>query len=151
MKETTLEAFEHQDVPFERLVEELRPARDLGRNPLFDVMINFLSNAGTSISRGGLTYQPIDLEKTTARFALTLYISEEDDGRLGLRWMYQTDLFDATRIECMADQLATLLSQIVDAPERPIDSYSLVTESTRSLLPDPGLPLDRVEYGTGHV
>ena len=55
--------------------------------------------------------------------------------------MYQADLFDATHIECMADQFIGLLDQIIDTPERPIDSYSLVTKSTRSLLPDPGVQL----------
>jgi amino acid adenylation domain-containing protein len=144
VKETVLEAFEHQEIPFERLVEELRPPRHLGRNPLFDVMINFLADAGSAITRGGLHYQPIELEKTAARFALTLYISNEDGGGLGICMLYQAALFGAARVECMVDQLAALLQQIVDDPERPIDSYSLVTMSTQSLLPDPGLPLTEV-------
>lgn len=141
VKETTLGAFANQEVPFERLVQELRPPRDLGRNPLFDVMINFLTGNNSSIARGGLQYQPLDIEKTLAIFPLTLYISKEEDGRLKLCWVYQSDLFDARRIECMADQFVALLEQFVDAPERPIDGYSLVTKSAQSLLPDPGLPL----------
>jgi amino acid adenylation domain-containing protein len=146
VRETTLGAFAHQDVPFERLVEELQPPRDLSRNPLFDVMINYLSGVGSSTTRGGLHYQPVELERTTARFALTLYVSDEEDGGLGLCLLYQADLFEAARIECMLDQLAALLRQIVDAPDRPIESYSLVTKTAQALLPDPGLIFSEVRH-----
>jgi amino acid adenylation domain-containing protein len=141
VKAMALGAYAHQDVPFERLVEELRPPRDMGRNPLFDVMINFLPGARVTTLRGGLCYRSIDLEETTAKFALTLYMSEADNGCLEFCLVYQTDLFDAASIECMMDQLSELLQQLADAPELPIDAHSRVTPGAPSWLPDPAAPL----------
>jgi amino acid adenylation domain-containing protein len=141
VKETVLGAFAHQDIPFERLVEELKPPRDTSRNPLFDVAISFMSGTRSVLTRGDLRYEPFDKEQITSKFALTLRVADEDDGRLRIGMVYQTDLFDTQRIQCLLEQLGILLQQIVDAPECPIDTYALVSPTTQSLLPDPTVPL----------
>ncbi|HZM70372.1 MAG TPA: condensation domain-containing protein, partial [Candidatus Cryosericum sp.] len=140
-----LDAYGHQDVPFERLVEELRPERDLRRTPLFQVMFNLLGTEEGRFELRGLTvdvtrYAPPDASK----FDLTLYAEERGEG-IGLRLVYNADLFERGRMEGLLDQLEHLLGQVVGDPDRAVSSYSLVTSQAGLVLPDPVAALPEEE------
>lgn len=153
VRTTALEAFEHQDVPFEKVVERLQPPRDLFRPPIFQILFNVLNYAASGLTLSGLSVELVDFPEVgrgrfeleaDSRFDMTLYASEEREG-LRFRAVYNADLFEEARIAEMLEQLGTLLEQIVAAPEKRIGSYSLLTESARGLLPDPTAPIRQPE------
>jgi len=154
VREVALGAYAHQDVPFEKLVEELAPDRDMSRHPLFDVLFNDVNVPEETLALPGLTLRPLAqggpeaagaATEPQAKFALTVYV-EEAGAEIGLRLVYQTDLFTAERIAAVADQFRHLLGQVARDPARPLSDYSLVTEAARSLLPDPSAELPEPEY-----
>ncbi|HKV06686.1 MAG TPA: amino acid adenylation domain-containing protein [Thermoanaerobaculia bacterium] len=134
---TALEAYEHQDVPFEKLLEEIRPERDLSRTPVFQVFLNMLNLPG---EEGG------EIAEVHAKFDLTVYAAETAGG-LRLSLVYNADLFDRERIAGMAAQLEALLAQAVEDPQARIASLSLVTAAARAVLPDPAAPLSSAWQG----
>jgi amino acid adenylation domain-containing protein len=144
VREVCLGAYTHQDLPFEKLVEELHPERDLSRHPLFDILFNFNEPLSSSFDLNGLAISRQDLIEPLAKFAMTLYASEEQ-GQLSLRLVYQKALFSGERMRCFLEQFEYLLEQIVAQPEKPIGDYSLVTLQSRSVLPDPSLVLAEPE------
>jgi len=135
-REVSLGAYAHQDVPFEKLVEELQPDRDLTRNPFFDVMVNFINTPRRLI---GLEATNLNFDELTAQQALLplmLIVRDEGDS-LALRLLYQDSLFSAERMSCLLEQFRYLVEQIVASPEAKLNDYTLVTPGTRALLPDP--------------
>jgi amino acid adenylation domain-containing protein len=140
VRETALGAYTHQDLPFEKLVEELNPQRDLSRNPLFDVMLNMTDSPQTELTLPGLAVGFSELTGPMSKFLLTLYV-EQTGSELNLQLAYQSAVLCAERVTCMLQQFHCLLEQIVAAPEKPIGSYSLATPESRSLLPDPSAVL----------
>ncbi|MGK7905411.1 MAG: amino acid adenylation domain-containing protein [Hormoscilla sp.] len=146
VREITLEAYAHQDLPFEKLVEVLQPERDLSRNPIFDVMLNFVNTPKKDIELSGLTLTLL-LEQTDpqSKFAITLYV-REDSGQLSLELVYQQALFSAEFMACFLQQFQYLLEQIIATPDRPIQDYSLVTSVSQGFLPDPSAPLQEPYY-----
>ncbi|MFH0341841.1 MAG: amino acid adenylation domain-containing protein, partial [Chromatiales bacterium] len=140
-RKTALEAYENQDVPFEKLVEELQPERNLSRDPIFDVLINYITRDQIEPPRlDDLAIESLMTEERLAKFSLTLYIHADDHG-LELDLSYQTALFSSERVACVLEQYRQVLEQICAAPERPINDYSLVTPASKALLPDPAEPL----------
>ncbi|MCP4662121.1 MAG: amino acid adenylation domain-containing protein, partial [bacterium] len=124
VRRATLDAYVHQAVPFERLVEELVPERDLGSNPLFQVMF-VLQNAPVAEAQlPELRLDPMPLEGGTAKFDLTLLM--DGTGTAGLL-EYNTDLFDATTIERLGAHFKRLVRGIVEDPERPLGELPLVS------------------------
>ncbi|MEP7013165.1 MAG: non-ribosomal peptide synthase/polyketide synthase, partial [Acidobacteriota bacterium] len=140
VRETALGAYGHQDVPFEKILDDLRPSRDLGRTPLFQVFFNLLNLPNVKVELPGLALEAVPAPALGAKFDLTLYAAEHDGG-LGFEWVYNADLFDPARIEILSAQWESLLDQAVAAPERSIDDFSLRLEADRAILPDPTLPL----------
>ncbi|HEY0605391.1 MAG TPA: amino acid adenylation domain-containing protein, partial [Herpetosiphonaceae bacterium] len=104
-----LEAYAHQDVPFEKLVEVLQPPRDLSRNPFFDVLFNYMDAAQLTLEAPGLTLTPIQTE-LGSKFTMTLYVDEYADA-IGLRLLYQRSLFAPERIALLLDHFGQLLAQ----------------------------------------
>ncbi|HWC65367.1 MAG TPA: condensation domain-containing protein, partial [Thermoanaerobaculia bacterium] len=100
-RETALGAFEHQDLPFEKLVEELRPERSVGQNPLFQAMFALQNAPREPLRLDGIACAPVDVALRLAKFDIAIYVF---DGPAGLRttWEYNTALFDASRIARMA-------------------------------------------------
>jgi len=145
-----LGAYAHQDLPFDKLVEELQPERDLSRNPLFDVLLNFIEGMDDTENISGLPGLRIFPEKpcnVLSKFTFTLYI-RLIDGQLRIELVYQTDILDSDRMLCLLQQYRCLLEQIVAMPEQTIQSYSLVTPESRELLPDPTAVLDDPQQQT---
>lgn len=120
-----LEAYAHQEMPFEKLVEELHPDRSLSHSPLFQVMFVFQHRAETTWGPADLDVEVQEIETATSKFDLTLVIQEEEDG-LHTYWEYSTDLFDENTIRRMSGHFANLLDGIVAHPDRHISEYSLL-------------------------
>ncbi|HET6765473.1 MAG TPA: condensation domain-containing protein, partial [Longimicrobiaceae bacterium] len=117
VRETTLDAYAHQDLPFERLVEELQPERSLSRHPIFQVTFSLQSadmGAGTA---GALSVAPEEGETQTTKFDITVGLFEQDGALVG-GMEYATDLFDAPTIARLADEYRLLLAGIAADPER---------------------------------
>ena len=133
VREICLEAYAHQDLPFERLVEELRPKRDLSYNPFFQVTFAIQHGPSFQLDLPGLTAMDVDVDPGTARFDLNLVMKEEESGLQGYI-DYNTDLFDASTIERMNEHFQGLLAGIVADPNEPIDNLPLLTERERHQL-----------------
>src|SRR5262249_287150 len=115
-RKTALNAYAHQDLPFEKLVEELKPPRDPGRHPLFQVMFGLHTIPGASASLAGVTIEAFDINNTTAKFDLLFNLEEVAEGLIG-GMEYSTDLFDANTIAGMLDCYESLLNRLVKQPE----------------------------------
>ncbi len=133
VRSTVLDALAHQDLPFEKLVEELQPARDLSSTPLFQVLFVFNNTALDFDQFGTVKAEPVDVASTIAHFDLTLAVMELESG-LQAHLLYNTDLFAAATIERMAGHLQTLLAGIVVNPEQPIAELPLLTAAERQQL-----------------
>jgi amino acid adenylation domain-containing protein len=145
---TCLEAYAHQDLPFEKLLEELRPERDLSRTPLFQVFFNMV-NVAERARPAGLNFEPLGNSEVESKFDLTSYVREHN-GRVLLNWVYNADLFDQARIREMLSQYETLLRQISEHPDSHIHMYSLLTAAGRAVLPNPVEPLSSDWVGSVH-
>jgi len=126
-RETTLAAYAHQDLPFEKLVEELQPERNLSHSPLFQVMFVMQSTPSAALEMPGLTLTPLDVSMTTAKFDLTLMMEETPQGLKGLL-EYNTDLFDAATVARMSGHFETLMRGIVADAAQPISKLPLLRE-----------------------
>jgi amino acid adenylation domain-containing protein len=129
----TLEAYAHQDVPFERLVEELQPERSLSRSPLFHVMF-VLQNAPTSeLELGGVKLQLLNVESATAKFDLTLGLMERTgqqiEGEMLGSLEYSTDLFEKTSISRMIGHYQMLLDAVLSGSDHAIDALQMLPEA----------------------
>ncbi len=151
VRETALGAYAHQDVPFEKLLEDLRPQRDLSRPSIFQVLFNMLNAPSSRLDLPDLEIEGLEQSdaKTSAKFDLTLYLSERPDG-LGLHLVYNTDLFAAPRMGEFLRQYRDLLTHIAERPEAPIDAWPLLTAEARAVLPDPIAPLSDAWVGAVH-
>jgi amino acid adenylation domain-containing protein len=133
VREAVVGAQEHQDLPFERLVEELRPARDTSRESLFQAMFTLRNARAQAFSLPGLRIEILETTIETSKFDLTLQLEETDEG-LRASIEYATALFDAATIDRMAAHYRMLLSEIVVDPLLRIGSLPMVTTSERSSL-----------------
>ncbi|HSK74824.1 MAG TPA: amino acid adenylation domain-containing protein, partial [Thermoanaerobaculia bacterium] len=131
---TALGAYTHQDLPFEKLVEELAPVRSLGHAPLFQVMLALDGAPAPAVDLGGLRLEAIGAGGAEAKFDLLLSLSEEREGISG-SLEYNLELFDACTIERLRGHLEVLLSGALLEPERRIsDLPRLTVEERRQLL-----------------
>ncbi|MFF1918935.1 amino acid adenylation domain-containing protein, partial [Streptomyces sp. NPDC058239] len=123
VREADLDAFAHQDVPFERLVEVLNPARSMARHPLFQVMFTFQSVADPELGLPGLSVRPESVQGAVAKFDLSFSLGEIHDGDgepAGLEGQldYRTDLFAEGTVRGLAERLVRVLEAVVAAPDR---------------------------------
>ncbi|NOK23743.1 condensation domain-containing protein, partial [Corallococcus carmarthensis] len=133
VRETVLEAQEHQQVPFEKLVEALQPERDRSQTPLFQALLA-LQNLPTGEARlPGLTLKSVDLEGRTAKFDLSIFFEERPRG-LGVFIEYGTDLFEAATVRRMVEHLRVLLEGVLAHPETRVERLPLLDEGERSQL-----------------
>ncbi|RKH43703.1 non-ribosomal peptide synthetase, partial [Corallococcus llansteffanensis] len=130
---TTLAAYEHQHLPFEKLVEALQPTRDLSRGPLFQAMFILQNTPTEALRLPGLSFQSLPLEAHFAKFDLTLALRDTPTGLSG-SLEYATDLFDASTIERMAGHLGVLLEAIAAKPDTRLADLPLLTDTERQQL-----------------
>jgi amino acid adenylation domain-containing protein len=133
VREVALGAYAHQDLPFEKLVEEINPARDLTRNPLFQVIFNLQNPAKQEIQLSGLSLRLLPAHNESAKFDLSLSISDKEEGLTGTI-EYNTDLFNAPTISRMCGCFRTLLQGIVANPEQRLSDLPILTEAERAQL-----------------
>nr|MDP9122323.1 amino acid adenylation domain-containing protein [Acidobacteriota bacterium] len=130
VRREALDAYQHQDLPFEKLVLELEPERSLGRSPLFQAMLTLQNNLSERLEMRGVELRPLVLSSGTANFDLTLVLQEDEQG-LETALEYRTDLFDSTTIMRLLGQLERLLSAAVESPETPLLRLPLLGEGER--------------------
>ena len=128
VRQTSLEAFTHQDVPFEKLVEELKPKRDLSRPPLFQVMFQFKNLRFEVPTRANPDFTPMEVEKGRAQFDLTLEMAEFADG-VGRDMEYNTGLFEAETVRLLLGHYRTLLECAAADPDRRVTQLRLLTQA----------------------
>jgi amino acid adenylation domain-containing protein/FkbH-like protein len=133
VREVALEAYAHQDLPFEKLVEEFDPERSLGHNPLFQVLFVLQNAPKIKLDLPGLKLEWLNLYSGTAKFDLALHIAERQDG-LNCMMEFNTDLFDETTVARMLGHYQTLLEAIIADPACPIAFLPILTTSERQKL-----------------
>lgn len=133
VRETVLGAFAHQDLPFEKLVAELNPERNVNRSPVFQVMFALQNTPKPNLAVSGLTLTPIELESATAKFDLTLEVQEQPDG-LFVSFEYNTDLYAPETVERMLAHYRNLLATVVTDPTQRVAELTLLSESERNQL-----------------
>ncbi len=132
-RQRALDAYAHQDLPFEKLVEELKPERDMSRNPLFQVMFALQNTPEAELRLAGLHSERLPLHNGTAKFDLSLALAESPSGLQGVL-EYSSDLFDAARIRRLARHYRILLEGLVQAPDSPIWQLPLIDAAERRQL-----------------
>ncbi|HEX6292475.1 MAG TPA: MupA/Atu3671 family FMN-dependent luciferase-like monooxygenase [Herpetosiphonaceae bacterium] len=126
-------AYAHQDLPFEKLVEELQPDRDLSGNPLFHVMLNVQNAPIPDQQFDGLTLQPLDLQTGAAQLDLTLFLVNTENGLVGFL-EYNTDLFESETIARLTERYELILESVVDNPDRRLADLPLLTAAERDRM-----------------
>ncbi len=147
VRETALDAYLHQDIPFEKLVLELAPERSLAHAPLFQAMLVLQNAPAESLEIRDLRLRPVSLETTAAKFDLTVSLGEHGGGLLGTV-EYATDLYDAATVDRLIACFELLLSGMVEEPERRLGELPLLTPAEARQLrawneTDTAYPLDR--------
>lgn len=130
VREVTVGAYDHQELPFEKLVEAIRPERDLSRNPLFQVMIALQQTSTPSGAWPGLTVYQMTVDRNTTMFDLTLVLQDTEQGIVG-RLEYATDLFNDTTVARMLEHFQVLLEAVVADSNRRISDLPLLTPAER--------------------
>ncbi|PMB49540.1 non-ribosomal peptide synthetase [Fischerella thermalis CCMEE 5205] len=133
VRETTLAAYAHQDLPFEQLVKELQPERTLSHNPLFQTMFVFQDAPLQALELPGLKLTPSIVDSGFAEFDLTLFLEDTKQGLMGAL-EYNTDLFGADTINRMIGHWQTLLAGIVSHPDEKISQLPLLTKFEENQL-----------------
>ncbi|MFJ1611148.1 condensation domain-containing protein, partial [Streptomyces sp. NPDC088253] len=139
VREADLAAFAHQDVPFERLVEVLNPARSMARHPLFQVMLTFQSVADPELVLPGLSVRPESVQGAVAKFDLSFSLGETHGGDgepAGLEGQldYRTDLFAEGTVRGLAERLVRVLEAVVAAPDRLVRDIDTLGADERELI-----------------
>ncbi len=133
VQRVALDAYDHQDLPFEKLVEDLHPVRDLSRSPVFQVMFILHNTPKESLQLQNLTLSGVECDIGTAKFDLTLSVAELNSG-LSAVMEYNTDLFEASTVRRLLAHWQAVLQQMVDDPDRPISDLSLLTSAERKRI-----------------
>jgi amino acid adenylation domain-containing protein len=149
VREAVLGAYQYQDLPFEKLIEELQPERQLSRTPIFQVLFNFVPALGGSLELPGIDVEMLSPAEPEAKFDFTLYVEDAPE-TIHLRLVYNADLFDRPRMEELLRQLEHLLAQAATDSQARIGALSLVTPAVAAVLPDPARSLSDAWRGAVH-
>ncbi|HEX8007971.1 MAG TPA: amino acid adenylation domain-containing protein, partial [Trebonia sp.] len=124
VREVALQAYEHQNLPFERLVEKMAPDRDMSRSPLFEVALSYLNTPPVDLRLEGLSTRELSFDPGTVRFDLDVFMRDRDGG-VAVEVCYRTDLFDEPTIRRLLDHFLRLLGSAANQPQAPISALSL--------------------------
>jgi non-ribosomal peptide synthetase component F len=124
VRKVTLDAYAHQDLPFEVLVEDLQPERSLSRNPLFQVMFQLENTPKEELPLPGLTLSPVAVEGVASQFDLSVDVVESEQG-LAVTAEYSTDLFEAETIRTLLKRWEILLESIAAAPQQRLNELAI--------------------------
>ncbi len=133
VKSVTLGALSHQDIPFEKLVEELQPERDMTHTPFFQTLFTFQNIPKQAIEIPNLTLEQVEQDIGAVKFDLTININENPGG-LNIIIGFNEELFDTSTIERFITHFKTLLQGVAQNPQLPIDRYSLLSEAEEQQL-----------------
>ncbi|MFC9328530.1 amino acid adenylation domain-containing protein [Kitasatospora sp. NPDC057015] len=135
VREHTLDAYTHQEVPFEQIVADLDVERDVSRSAVFQTTFAFQNygERGVGPAAGGLDTEVFGFRGATTHFDLALYLNEGEDGYYGL-FTYRTDLFDAGTVERLAERFGVLMAGALADPELPVSRLPLLTETESALV-----------------
>ena len=133
MRAVALEAYAHQDMPFEQLVEQMQPERTMSSNPLFQVTFQMENTPKEDLPLPGLVLSPVEVERVTTQFDLSFDVMENDEGLVVIA-EYSTDLFNKATISSMLRQWQVLLEGVVANPEARLDQLPLLTSAERERL-----------------
>ncbi|MFE1744077.1 amino acid adenylation domain-containing protein [Coleofasciculus sp. H7-2] len=133
LREVALGAYAHQDLPFEKLVEQLQPQRSLSYTPIFQVWFNMLNLGNKTLEMANLNLEVLSFPERLTKFDLSLYVQEDTDG-INIEWVYNRNLFKAEAIALMKERFQTLLESIITAPEQPIGNLPLLSPIERQRL-----------------
>ncbi len=133
VREAAIGAYEHQDLPFEKLVEELHPVRDLSHHPIFQVMFVMQNIPSQSLELPGLTIRGVNFRNEMANYDLTLQVQEGAEGYLA-EMEYNADLFEAETIRRMLRHFINLLKGIIREPDLPVSRIPMLEEEERYRL-----------------
>ncbi|MEI2581295.1 amino acid adenylation domain-containing protein [Scytonema sp. PRP1] len=128
-----MSAYANQDLPFEKLVEELQPERSLSYHPLFQVMFVLQNVPRQTLELPGLSICALEVDNFASQFDLTLSIEETEQGLRGV-WEYSTDLFEADTIRRMSGHFQTLLEEVTANPQQHVNKLPLLTATERQQL-----------------
>ncbi|MGW5285424.1 condensation domain-containing protein, partial [Streptomyces collinus] len=134
VKETTLEAYSHQDLAFDLLIEDLAPQRDLSRMPLVNCTFAFSNTSGDDWSLPGLAVESIELPSQTSKFDFSLFLSEDGGGGFHGDLVFSTELFDRETIARLGDRFVRVLEAVAAAPGKPIGQVDILDPAERELL-----------------
>lgn len=129
VREVTLDAYAHQDLPFDKLVSALRPERDLSRMPIFQVLLVVRNTPIEPMQLSGLKVSLMEVENLTAKFDVALFLEETAAG-LAAVWNFSTDLFAHSTIKRMAEQFEQVLHSVVVSPDQRLDEFELTGLAT---------------------
>jgi amino acid adenylation domain-containing protein len=147
VREATLGAYAHQDVPFERVLDAVRVPRSLGHSPVFQVMVNYQNFGAGAPAPAGLERRAFAGTEPTSKVDMTLYASEDPQG-VALALVYSAELFEAPRMRELLAQVTAVLEQAVADAGRSVAGMPLRTAEAAAILPDPSEPLDRTWRGS---
>jgi amino acid adenylation domain-containing protein len=133
VRTVALEAYAHQDMPFEQLVEQMQPERTMSRNPLFQVMFQMENTPKDDLPLPGLVLSPVEVERVTTQFDLSFDVMENDEGLMVIA-EYSTDLFNKATISSMLRRWQILLEGVVTNPDTRLDELPLLTAAEREQL-----------------
>lgn len=133
VRQTTLAAYENQDIPFEKIVEALRPSRAANRHPIFQIIFDVQNLDKTGFELVGLKSELVRIDSPYSRFDLTVAVQMSSDG-FTLGFEYATDIFNEATIVRLSECFAILLEQAMAQPDAAIDSFSLLTPVERQKM-----------------
>ena len=135
VRKTSIEGYDHQELPFEQMVEALNMPRDTSRNPLVQVMLQLIELPEASLAQlDGLAVQILPIRNKAANFDLSFYLRRNAEQGLSATITYATDVFNDDRIQRLSTHLITLLSSVLEAPDQPSILLNLLPEPERQLI-----------------
>jgi amino acid adenylation domain-containing protein len=143
VRDTVLNAFANENVTLDRLLDVLKPDRELNRSPLFQVMFILHNGSKTWPKLPGLTIEPLDFDPGTSRYDFTIEAFEDEDHKFQLVWQYNTDLFDSSTIERMQQSYVQILEQLMAQPQLPISKLQVLSPAEQRRLV---APVERTVY-----